>query len=169
MKDPEVRRGDTDTPRHSVKLVISMVRVTLLSVFLLALLAVPQRICHAQESDEALSAADHESDIPEYAGLTPDQLEQNYGKPDRKTAGGPGKETWYYGASILFLTDGHVSAWSDNGELAKRRAEAKFAFKPTATAQEAQPEGWVNAWQEEKKISSEDVIDEILKPTPATK
>ena len=97
------------------------------------------------------------------AGLSSEELVRKFGVPDKKSADGL-RETWTYGQSEIFITDGRVSAWSDSGDLFGRRVKA--GLSPRGAEKEEKPlpagDGWVNAWQKEKKVTSEEVIDEII-------
>ena len=100
--------------------------------------------------------------------LSPDAVRERLGPPDRREASGT-KERWHYGNSIVFFDAGHVTAWSDSGDLNNHQVVAQMAQKPKRGPGEVEPvDGWLNAWKREKRVTTEDVIDELMGTSPAS-
>lgn len=80
------------------------------------------------------------------AGVAAAEIERRYGKPDEVRKDTAGRDVWHYGASSIFLADEKVTAWVDQGELAKR--ESAIAMKPSTSAKRSDDlrEEWVNPW-----------------------
>ena len=100
-----------------------------------------------------------------YAGLTEEEVSLRLGPPDEnRAAGDPQRQTWVYGRSLLFFTDGRVAAWSDNGDLRNRESLAKLRDNTVPKKREqAEERIWQNAWTPRPRIPVEEVIDDILK------
>lgn len=112
-------------------------------------------------AEDTLSGA--RASLRSISALTTEEISKQFGPPDKREAK-DSREQWFYGTSVIFFTNGKVSAWSDAGELEERHLLASLAPAPKSkTENEAlQPPGWKNAWQREDRVTSDQVIDELI-------
>ena len=80
-----------------------------------------------------------------YYGLSQNQIEERFGKPDSERKKPNGSLEWNYGHSSIFFIDGKVSAWSDVGELNQReRIHSVKSEKPITD--DSLSGIWQNPW-----------------------
>ena len=109
-------------------------------------------------------------------GLSQKKIIELFGPPNRKYSSSQGSESWTYGSSIVFFTDGKVSAWSDSGELSHGQhvaaMQASHGFtgsnsfdsghNPADAGELTKRKHWKNAWTPKQEISEKDVLDSII-------
>jgi hypothetical protein len=96
--------------------------------------------------------------LEELSNLHKERLLELYGQPDRAITSS-GEEQLYYGRSVIFLSAGRVTGWSDSGDLVSRRIQTQFT-RPRETP--GAYHGWENAWTRAKDVTPEEVIDDLL-------
>lgn len=93
-------------------------------------------------------------------GLGVEEVQATFGTPDQKTASESGRETWSYGRSIILFREGKVSAWSDAGELSRRKNLAKVQNKDVLAEQER--ELWKNPWTPQQALGDRQVLQQLV-------
>ncbi len=131
----------------------------------LLLLVVSLRPVEAETVDEAKIF--FESEVMLEAGLSEGDVLERFGEPDSKSPASTGTtQSWHYGQSIIFLTSGVVSAWTNADDLSVR-GEQRLLRRRTSPAQAPYAKfGWSSAWERYRPVTPEEVIEELLAPEP---
>jgi hypothetical protein len=90
--------------------------------------------------------------------LSVEEIIKRFGPPDQKRASPNGRESWVYGKSIIFFSEGKVTAWSDAGEFAERKNLAQIQAPPEKDEKDLS-QVWINPWTPN---SMEHAQDEVL-------
>lgn len=103
-----------------------------------------------------------ESELSLRSGIESQEVLDRFGEPDRRVASpGEGRESWYFGNSIIFMSDQKVTAWTDAGDLIEHQTYKSLA--PEEHAKDFKLQGWTTAWEQNSSVSEEQIIDEIVK------
>lgn len=103
-----------------------------------------------------------ESELNLRSGTESQEVLERFGEPDRRvTSPGEGRESWYFGNSIIFMSDEKVTAWTDAGDLVEHQTYKSLA--PEGHVKDFKLQGWTTAWEQKSSVSEEQIIDEIVK------
>lgn len=94
-------------------------------------------------------------------GSTLEQVRAVLGTPDAERNEAEGATSWVYGRSLVFFRNGRVTAWSNAGELEKRRNLARVA-EDQGTEYEEFSSSWKNDWTPQKAQKPEHVLRELM-------
>jgi len=102
------------------------------------------------------------------AGLESEEVIERFGAPDQKdNPSKPGSESWHYGSSVIFFTEGKVAAWSIVGNSLSLRQKMQVRRKKLQSGKRSFAEqGWRNAWQRYQQVVADDVLEEIVPEPP---
>lgn len=99
------------------------------------------------------------------SGMSDAELVDAYGQPSRKLEDKVSEQsTWYYGETVIFLSKGRVTAWSN----ASSRRNALASLGPgasrtsAASATEMRTARWDNAWTPPELDADTHTADEII-------
>lgn len=92
-------------------------------------------------------------------GMSPEEVLERFGKPDRSDESVEERQIWYYGKSMILFNNGKVSAWSNTGELQGRNNLSTIRDKRRVNSFAA---NWVNVWTPIDRLSANDVIQSLM-------
>jgi hypothetical protein len=93
--------------------------------------------------------------------LSVEEIGKRLGPPDQKRASANGRESWVYGKSIVFFSEGKVTAWSDAGEFTERKNLAQIQAS-SEKEEENLSQIWINPWTPNSMEHAQDeVLEEI--------
>jgi len=96
-------------------------------------------------------------------GMTKEEVQQRFGKPDEIIQSSAELETWRYSESKVWFQSGKVTLWDDNSEtLARRSSEQKFFVKEKQLSYGVSEKGWINDWTPSDEPAPERVIENLF-------
>ncbi len=86
--------------------------------------------------------------------LSEKQIIKTYGKPDKIVKSSKKQSQWIYGESLIFFSEGKVSAWSDQGDLLNNKSEFLKL--------DIYMKNWDNPWSYRTKENKEKIFLDYL-------
>ena len=95
-------------------------------------------------------------------GQSVHELLRSHGAPDKKIPRRQlNAEIWSYGESLIFVTSGRVTGWTDSGELMER-AQQNEREHEARTGDSFVHSGWKNEWSRYERVDERAVIDSLV-------